>query len=116
MAKERKSNDLNTLVIDPDKGYGLEYVKEPKGRQWRYGKRWVYLMIQRNGDESLEALELPQGLTELPEKLYRGLFWEKETDILYTMRSPWLEKLNLLGTYILIFVLLFFMYLIYSSA
>jgi hypothetical protein len=116
MSKEKDSNPLNTLVIDPEKGYGLEHVDKPKGRLWRYGKLRVYLMLRRNGDDTLEPLELPQGLTELPEKLYRGLFWDKETEILYSMRSPWLEKLNLLGTYILIIVLLFFMYLIYSSA
>jgi len=108
MAKEAP----NTMVFDGE-GFGLEYVEEPKGRSWRYGQLWVYLALREG--ETLKPFELPNKLNDLPEKLYRALFWDRETEVLFTMRNSLMEKLSLVGTYILIGVLLFFMFLIYSS-
>lgn len=103
----------NTLVLDTEAGYGLEYIKKPKGRLWRYGKLWVYAMRRHNS--ALEPVVLPEKLGILPETLYRALSWEKESDILFTIRNTLAEKLTLFGIYILIGILLFFMYLIFSS-
>ena len=102
----------NALVIEPDKSFGLEYVEEPKGRRWLYGGQWVHLMVRRN--DQLTALGLPMKLGTLPEKLYRALFW-KEAEILFSLQSTLLEKLHLVGIYVLIGILLFFIYLMYDS-
>jgi hypothetical protein len=109
MAKE----NLNALVFD-DEGFKLEHIDEPEGRLWRYGKQWVYAML-RKSDGSLKPFELPKKLDDLPERLYRALYWDNETGILFMMKNTLMEKLSLFGTYILIGALLFFMYLIYSS-
>ncbi len=111
MAKEK--DETNALVLDPQEGFALEKVDEPKGRLWHYGKRLVYLMKRVNGE--LSPVEIPPEIGEPPEKLYRALFWEQEADILFTLRSPLLEKLKLVGMYILIGVLLFFIFLVFSS-
>lgn len=115
MAKDKKQTkeETNTMVLDPDKGFALERVDEPKGRLWHYGKQLVYLMKRVNNE--LLPVEIPAEIGEPPEKLYRALFWEKEADILFTLRSPLLEKLKLIGMYVLIGVLLFFIFLVFSS-
>jgi hypothetical protein len=115
-----KQRNPNTLVLDPKKGFGLEYIQEPKGRLWNYGKRRVYLMKRSygtNGDhaETLEAYELPQKMGETPEKLFRALFWDKEAEILFTLRNLLLEKLKVIGIYVLIAIELLFLFLIFSS-
>ena len=113
--RRKKQNVPNTLVIDTVKGRAMEYVPKPQGRQWLYGKDWVYLMVRNNGGKTLEKLELPKKLGVLPEVLYRALSWEKETSILFTLPATLLEKLSVFSTYVLIFGLLFFIYLIFSS-
>lgn len=103
----------NTLVLDPEKGFALEYVQDPKGHLWRYGRNLVYL-VRRVG-ETLSPIDLPQKMGEPPEKLYRALHWKKEAAILFTLQNPLLEKLKTIGIYVLIAVLLFFIFLIFSS-
>jgi len=112
MGKKTKEQ-LNTMVLDLGKGFALEHVEEPKGRLWRYGRSSIYLM-ERNGD-SLEAFAPPSGIGETPEKLYRALFWDKEAEILFTLSSQLLEKLKLIGMYILIGILLLLIFLVFSS-
>ena len=118
MAKQKEK--FNALVLDPKEGFAPEYVKEPRGkdktlgRQWHYGKDLFYLVRRTNGD-TLVPVELPPKMGETPEKLYRALFWEKEAEILFTLRSTLLEKLKLIGMYVLIGILLFFIFLIFSS-
>lgn len=111
--KKGKRSIPNTLVIDLVEGFDVEYVKKPKGMQWSYGKQQVYLMLRHNG--TMKPIELPKKIGVFPEKLYRALFWERETDILFTLRNTLLEKLNTLLTVGLIGILLFFIYLIFSS-
>jgi len=112
MGKKTKEQ-LNTMVLDPEKGFALEHVEEPKGRLWRYGRSSIYLM-KRNGD-SLEVFVPSSAIGETPEKLYRALFWEREAMILFTLHSQLLEKLKIIGMYVLIGVLLLLIYLIFSS-
>jgi len=109
----------NTMVLDLKKGFGLEYVQDPKGRLWRYGKSRVYLMKRSygtNGDNgTLVPYELPLKMGEPPEKLYRALHWDKEAEILFTLRNLLLEKLKVIGIYLLIGIELLFLFLIFSS-
>jgi uncharacterized membrane protein len=88
-------------------------VEKPEGHQWRYGKQLVYLMQRNNG--TMSSYELSPKMGETPEKLYRALFWEKEAEILFTLRNTFLEKLKVIGMYVLIGILLLFIYLIFSS-
>jgi hypothetical protein len=113
MNKKTKKAQLNTMVLDPVEGFALEHVEKPEGRLWRYGRSFVYLM-KKNGD-ILEAFEPPSDMGETPEKLYRALFWEKEAEILFTLHSQLLEKLKLIGMYLLIGILLLLIFLIFSS-
>jgi hypothetical protein len=111
--KKKTKEKFNTLVLDPVKGFARENVEKPEGRQWRYGRQLVYLMQRCNG--TMTPVELPQKIGETPEKLYRALFWEKEAEILFTLRNTMLEKLKLIGMYVLIGILLLFIFLIFSS-
>jgi len=121
----------NAIIVEPPMGWYLSHLDEPVagqyGRQWRYGNLWVYLLLMKKevippkneGDapttiESLTPIGIPQKLGQLPDKLYRALFW-KEGEILFSLRNTLLEKLNTFSMYILIAILLFFIYLIYSS-
>lgn len=122
----------NVLIVEPLVGWYLAHLDEPTvaglyGRRWRYGNLWVYLLLKKEkvippkneGDapttiESLTPIEIPEKLGQLPDKLYRALFW-KEGEILFSLRNTLLEKLNTFSTYVLIAILLFFVYLIYSS-
>ena len=112
MGKKAKGK-LNTMVFDPVNGFALEHVDKPEGRLWRYGKSFVSLM-KREGDK-LSAWVPPSDIGETPEKLYRALFWDKEAEILFTLHSLLLEKLKVIGMYILIGILLLLIFLIFSS-
>jgi hypothetical protein len=109
-----KKQIYNTMVIDPEKGFALEDITDPPGRKWYYGKDLVAL-VKRNADGVLAPIELPEKMGETPEKLYRALFWDKEANILFTLVNPLLEKLKLVGMYVLIGILLFMMFLISQS-
>lgn len=114
----KKQKKYNALVLDSKEGLGLEYVDEPLGRQWRFGRQSVYLMKRvngTNGERTLVAVEPPPKMGVMPEMLFRALFWEREADILFTLRSTLLEKLKLIGMYILIAVMLLFIFMIFSS-
>lgn len=114
-----KKSESNTLVLDQVKGYGLEYVKEPKGHQWGYKGKSVFLMkrVYAGGDPdgTLESVELPQKMGQSPKKLFRALFWDKEAAVLFTLQNLLLEKFKVVGMYVLIGVLLFTIYLIFTS-
>ena len=109
------------MVFDQKQGFALEHVDNPQGRPRRYGKLLVPLMVRRykDGDPgdagTPSAFEPPSEPGDPPEKLFRALFWEREAEILFTLHSPLLEKMKLIGMYILIFVLLIFIFLIFSS-
>lgn len=105
--------ELNTLVLDPAEGFDLEHIENPQGHLWHYGKNLVYLM--KRIDKILSPVDLPPKMGEPPEKLYRALHWKKEAVILFTLQNPLLEKLKTIGIYVLIAVLLFFIFLIFSS-
>ena len=92
------------MVLDPVKGFALEHVENPQGRQWRYGKSLVHLVkrVEEGGVEKLIPVELPLEMGIPPEKLYRALFWDKLAGILFTVTSSLLEKLKVIGMYVLI--------------
>lgn len=108
-----KPPPLNALILDPVEGFGLEHIENPKGHLWLYGERRVHL-LKRKGD-SLDPVELPDKIEDLPEQLYRALSWDKETKVLFTVSSSLLDKLNTGGAYLLIGVLLVFLFLIFGS-
>ena len=117
MAKKQK---YNTMILDPVEGRSLEDIddsgdkKNTLGRKFRYGRDLVYL-LKKDGQGKLTPVELPPKMEETPEKLYRALFWEKEATILFSLQNTLLEKLKLVGMYVLIGVMLLFMFLIFSS-
>lgn len=119
-ARKQKKPVDNALIIDPHDGFYLMHIDEPIGRQWRYENLWVYLLLRKTETkdgaviETLTPIKLPEKLGQLPDKLYRALFW-KEGEILFSLRNTLLEKLNTLSTYVLIGLLLFFIYLMYNS-
>jgi hypothetical protein len=121
-ASENKAqNGLNTLVLDPRKGYGLEHVDAPRGNQWSYKRKPVFLMKRtyNNGDSEegiLEVFELPKDLGDSPGKLYRGLvYWDKIVPIIFSLQNPIWEKLKIVAMYVLSGILLLVIYLIWSS-
>ena len=110
---------LNALVLDQVKGYGLEHVAEPKGHQWGYKGKSVFLMkrvyADGNPDGTLEPVDLPPKLGQSPKKLFRALFWDKEAAVLFSLQNLLLEKFKVVGMYVLIGILLLVIYLIYNS-
>jgi hypothetical protein len=107
----------NTMVLDTEKGFALEYVETPPGRHWHYGRSLIHLAqrVNEGGAEKLIPVELPLEMGEPPEKLYRALFWAREAAILFALLSPLLEKLKLIGMYILIGILLILIFLMFNS-
>lgn len=110
---------LNTLVLDQVKGYGLEHVKEPKGHLWGFRGKSVFLMKRVYADGTsegtLESVELPAKMGQSPKKLFRALFWDKEAAVLFTLQNLLLEKFKVVGMYVLIGILLLVIYLIFTS-
>jgi hypothetical protein len=117
----KTQNGLNTLVLDPVKGYGLEHVDAPRGNQWSYKRKSVFLMkrVYNGGDSEegvLEVFELPKDLGDSPSKLYRGLvYWDKVIPIIFNLQNPIWEKLKTVAMYVLAGILLLVIYLIWSS-
>lgn len=111
--RKKTKEKLNTMVLDPKEGFALEHIENPGGRLWRYGRDSIYLM-KKDGD-SLIAFEPLSDMGETPEKLYRALFWEKEAEILFSLHSQLMEKLKLIGMYVLIGILLILIFMIFSS-
>ena len=114
-----KQGQLNAMVLDQVKGYGLEHVDEPKGHQWGFKGKSVFLMKRVYDDGNpggiLESVELPPKMGQSPKKLFRALFWDKEAAVLFTLQNLRLEKLKVIGMYVLIGILLLSIYLIYTS-
>ena len=114
-----KKEQLNALVLDPVKGYGLEHIARPKGHQWGYKGKSVFLMkrVYADGDPggTLEAIELPPKMGQSPQKLFRALFWDKEAAVLFTLQNLLLEKFKVVGMYVLIGIMLLVIYLIFTS-
>lgn len=106
----------NTLVIDtdiPPYRYGLEFIYNPPGRQWRYEGQLVHLVSRH--EKTLKALEPPKELGDvLPEKLYRSLNCN-EVKIIFALRASFLEKMTTFGLYVLIGGLAFFLFILYGS-
>jgi hypothetical protein len=118
--KGKEQEQLNTMVFDPRKGYGLEHVDNPVGHQRRFGKKSVFVMkrVYAGVDDdagTLEPVNLPPKMGISPKKLFRALHWEKETAILFALQNPLLEKLKVAGMYALIGILILTLYLIFSS-
>ncbi len=71
--KEKQEKKIaNTMVLDQVKGRSIEYIEKPKGRQWRYNDRLLYLM-KRTEDGTLSVVDIPATLETLPEDLYDAL-------------------------------------------
>ena len=122
--KRLKKQAPNALIIDRERGWYLDKVasnriSEPFGHLWRFGKHVVYSLelVRNKGEPVVETLR-PFGPANtigiLPDKGYRALFW-KEAEILFTLENTLLDKLNLVGMYVLIAILLFFAYLLINS-
>ena len=120
-SKGKGKEELNTLVLDPVNGFGLEHVDKPKGHRWKYGRKPVFVMVRTYGGEApgegvLTAFELPKELGDSPRKLYRALTaWNRLTPIIFGLLNPIWGKLNTIGMYVLIVILLLVIYLIFSS-
>lgn len=113
--KKIKPPEPNTLVLDQGKGFGLEYVKEPLGRQWRYENQLVHWMT-RDEKGNMKPVEVSPGLGKfLPEELYWALHC-REAEIIFALPASLMEKLGIAGMYILIGALLFFMFIIGTSS
>jgi len=114
-----KKKQLNTLVLDQVKGYGLEHIEKPKGHQWGYKGKSVFLMKRvyagSNPNGTLESVELPAKMGRSPKELFRALSWDKEASVLFTLQNLLLEKFKVVGMYVLIGILLFTIYLIFTS-
>ena len=115
----------NTLVVDHRLGLGLEYIKEPPGHRWRYGKNLVYCVARLYEDHKengsppttkLIAVEPPAVIETLPEKLYRATHWKREAKPLFGVAPTWLDKFNMGLTVALILGLMFFIFLIFDSS
>jgi len=130
--KARGKLPKNALIIDKERGWYLDHVEasqisNPTGRMWRFGNNIVYsLELTRTRGETENSNEIPIAIEALqpfepsakidtlPDKGYRALFW-KEAEILFAISNTLLEKLGLIGMYVLIGILLFVAYLLVSS-
>lgn len=114
---------LNTLLLDPVLGFGLEHVDNPKGHRWNYKGKPVFVMervYQDNStsveDAELKVFEIPKDPGESPRKLYRGLTaWGKLTPIIFGLKNPLWETIKTIGLYVLDGALLLVIYLMYNS-
>jgi hypothetical protein len=114
---------LNTLVLDPNEGFGLEHVDNPKGHRRNYKGKPVFVMervYQDNStsisDAALKVFEIQKDPGESPRKLYRGLTaWSKLTPIIFSLKNPLWETIKTVGLYVLDGALLLVIWLMYSS-
>jgi len=113
---------LEPALVFGNRRYGVEYIAvediPEDATTWHYGGQWVYLLERRDG--VLQSVHL-QMMVEAakedaipPDRLYRALNW-KEVEILFKIPEGLLEKLNLALTILLIGILLFFCFLVYST-
>jgi hypothetical protein len=110
--KREHNKEPNTLVVDPVKGWGLEYIEESEGNLFRYGDRSVYFMSRVKGE--LKPINRPANIDTQPEKLYRALMWP-EVKELFKLDTSLMEKLQIGATIALVAVMLFFVFLILSG-
>jgi hypothetical protein len=110
---KRNNKKPNVLIIDSKEGWYLDYIDNPEGNLYGYKDLSVALMISHEG--VLKPYVRLQDIDTLPEKLYRALHW-MECKILFTVKMSTLEKLQAGATIALVAILLFFIYLIMSSA
>ncbi len=107
------------LIFDAEKGITVE-GGEPVGRPWLLKGKTVYL-AKHKGDELVPYDPLQEwrgdkriGKAHSPEALYDAITW-REISGVYRLGSSLLEKLNAGLLVVLIGILCFFIYLIYSS-
>lgn len=115
MAKKTETkNQNNIFVLDPEKGYGPEYIENPKGLRWEYHGQWLYLYKRQDG--VLTPYEPTANMEAPPEELYRVLRgWWPLVRAVFAQSNRWLDKVQT-GLWIgILVVLLFFVYLIFSS-
>lgn len=103
----------NTLVIDYQGGYGLEYIENPSGGKKFYQGKLVHVMTRSSG--VLAPLSLPVAINNPPEKLYRALHWRDIVEKLYKKGTSWMEKVKVGLLFGIFGILLFFIYLIINS-
>lgn len=110
----RKQYDPNSIVIRKAEqgGISFEFVKDPPGKPWLFGGRYVNLLKQVDGH--LEEYEPPDEIICLPDKLYRGLHWEPARRLL-AYKSTLFDKLNLGIGIALVGILAFIIFLIISG-
>lgn len=111
MSKKIRAPRPNTLVVDPDQGWGLEYIEKPAGKIFKYNDSPVYFMSRVDGE--LKEILRPDTIDTQPEKLYRALNWP-ECKELFKLDTSMFEKLQVGAAIGLVVVLLFFIYLIIS--
>ncbi len=104
--KAKATEKPNCLVLDQTHSRKLEFIPEPQGRQWLYNGRYIHLM-KRDRNGTLEVVEPPDKLGQLPELLYRAIN-PQEVSILFALPTPLLEKIGTFALYVLIGVLILF--------
>lgn len=110
----RDRHEPNTVILDPDRGWGLTYRDNPPGEPLRYRGRLVHLCTL-DSDKNLRAVELPPKLAgQLPEDLYLARNWPEVKAIFGVTRSM-LEKLQMGGWIAIVGILGFTMFLLAAA-
>lgn len=108
------------LIFDAEKGLTVKW-REPVGKPWLLKGKAVYL-AKREGEELVpyDPLQEWRGAKRIsqansPEALYDAITWPEVKGV-YRLGSSLLEKLNTGLLVVLIGILCFFIFLVYSSA
>jgi hypothetical protein len=120
-----------TLVLDPYIGWDIEDLTEKHGDPWNYNGKWVYL-VKRDKEGSYHIYDpyimTPEEIEEnretkkekeiaeiiLPDELARAALWP-ERQVLFSQVNTRLAKVRTGLMIALVGVLIFFIYLIFSS-
>ena len=120
MKPKQPDSRRQVLIFDAEEGIEVEW-REPVGKPWLLMGKVVYL-AKHNGEALLAYDPLQEwraakriGKAHSPEALYDAITWP-EIKRVYRLGTNLLEKLNAGLLVVLIGILCFFIYLIYSSA
>ncbi len=89
----RQRRELNTIILDPVKGWGVTYRENPPGEPLRYQGRLVHL-CDLDAEGKLRAIEMPtKVIGELPEEFYQARHWPQLKAVFGVAKSTW-EKIE----------------------